>query len=588
MCRESVESVFIHMQAPQEFVHVDISDDKQTNRLHGLSDESKYPLVSDLRLERGWLCSEKETFMEDNIECLHVAEYNKDARYDPSSSHHSITHLKDIERRKSRRRHHKFFIRELSRIKKRDFEKMARDNPDGVSKIRLRDFDNPTERESSRRSDWHQFEAATVKENGQSKVRDDVIEFFKWQTLLKRQRVLGSMYDLKGKNASGELAPDLMPGAAEDLLIVTGAGAQGDQSLAALLTISEDHHLLAHVLVRSRRVSSSEGVLLDETSAITVELPRDEDSRAIGGPILVAGLCNPDGCPAMPPVVWCECMLVAPQPTSVHIDPGDRLVTAGSAAPGDHRQAERSVASGDRVPAARPVAPGDCLLIETINGGTVRMTTVKLLLSFQAKTNFGFTVMFKEVDLRANIDVSKNEMLYIRLPNRKLSKLKMYLSELKQTGYEWQTNLTATLTCYIEKLLKLVHCYDNNLESARPLMSDDEHVPRPDDVQRGLIECYQSMVEVLNWCLVQCICPDITYTLSRCAQKRKNPLTGDVRQFVRFFCYISGAKEVSLSFTHGSVVLWGHADSSHSGYNDAKGHMGFCFSLDELDGSFYC
>jgi hypothetical protein len=35
-------------------------------------------------------------------------------------------------------------------------------------------------------------------------------------------------------------------------------------------------------------------------------------------------------------------------------------------------------------------------------------------------------------------------------------------------------------------------------------------------------------------------------------------------------------------------VLWGHADSSHNSYTDAKGHLGYCFSLGEHDRSFYC
>ena len=72
------------------------------------------------------------------------------------------------------------------------------------------------------------------------------------------------------------------------------------------------------------------------------------------------------------------------------------------------------------------------------------MTAVKLLLSVQAMTDFWSTVVLKGVDLKTNIGVSKNEMLYIQLPNRKLTAFKMYLFEFKQTGFEWQTTPVAT------------------------------------------------------------------------------------------------------------------------------------------------
>ena len=64
------------------------------------------------------------------------------------------------------------------------------------------------------------------------------------------------------------------------------------------------------------------------------------------------------------------------------------------------------------------------------------MTAVKLLLSVQAKADLWSTVMLKGVDLKANIDASKNKMLYIQLPNKKVAALKMYLFEFKQTGFE--------------------------------------------------------------------------------------------------------------------------------------------------------
>ena len=219
--------------------------------------------------------------------------------------------------------------------------------------------------------------------------------------------------------------------------------------------------------------------------------------------------------------------------------------------------------------------------------------------------------MFKGVDLKAKIGVSKNEMLYIQLPNRKLAEVKMYLFEFKQAGFERQTNPIATLTgkmldClgiqvevtqnrmikisksgYIEKSPDLVHCYDNNLEHDRPLTSDDKHLQRPYDVQFALIEFYQSMVDVLNY-LAECICLDFTYTLSGCAQKRKKLVEKDARQFAQFFCYISGTKEFDLTFTRGSVIPWGQARSIHSGCNIANGYMSNRFTFGEHYEAFFC
>jgi len=273
--------------------------------------------------------------------------------------------------------------------------------------------------------------------------------------------------------------------------------------------------------------------------------------------------------------------------------------------------------------------------------------------------------------LKSKIDESKNERLYLRLPDGRVAKLKKYLYGLKQAGYERQTNLTETLTdagyqksdadplvfskwindlfiimCihvddfyvisnsevllgklhrmlnrkygevtiktgdllaylgmqvvveqgshveltqpgYIEKLITMIDFNGNRFKIARTPMSAYEGEPRPDDKDPVEVELYLSYIGALNY-LAQFTRPDIMFALSLCAQKCRHPTKRDLRKVIRIFCYIAGTKSHGLRFARGAVVLWGHVDSSHNSYDDAKGHMGYCFALGETDAAFYC
>ena len=81
-----------------------------------------------------------------------------------------------------------------------------------------------------------------------------------------------------------------------------------------------------------------------------------------------------------------------------------------------------------------------------IKSGTVRNSTVKLLISLQAKTKGVSMVLdIKGAYLKSAITDPEKEKLFIRYPNGKIYKLLKYIYGLKQAGYEWQKNITAEL-----------------------------------------------------------------------------------------------------------------------------------------------
>ncbi len=80
-----------------------------------------------------------------------------------------------------------------------------------------------------------------------------------------------------------------------------------------------------------------------------------------------------------------------------------------------------------------------------IKSPTARSSTVKLLMSIQAKTKARSCVMdVKGAYLKSKVDTSK-EQIYVRLPDGTIAMLEKYLYGLKQAGYEWSETLSQTL-----------------------------------------------------------------------------------------------------------------------------------------------
>jgi len=83
---------------------------------------------------------------------------------------------------------------------------------------------------------------------------------------------------------------------------------------------------------------------------------------------------------------------------------------------------------------------------DLITSGTVRGSTVKLLVSLQAKTQAVSMVLdIKGAYLKSMIKDPEKEKLYLRYPDGRIFKLLKYIYGLKQAGYEWQQNVTGVL-----------------------------------------------------------------------------------------------------------------------------------------------
>jgi hypothetical protein len=83
---------------------------------------------------------------------------------------------------------------------------------------------------------------------------------------------------------------------------------------------------------------------------------------------------------------------------------------------------------------------------EQVKAGTVRGSTVKILVSLQAKTRACSMVLdVKGAYLKSIIQEPNKEKLYLRYPDGRIFKLLKYIYGLKQAGYEWQQNITGTL-----------------------------------------------------------------------------------------------------------------------------------------------
>ena len=83
---------------------------------------------------------------------------------------------------------------------------------------------------------------------------------------------------------------------------------------------------------------------------------------------------------------------------------------------------------------------------DIISSGTAKSQSVKLLIALQAKLGAKSCVMdIKGAYLKSLIKEGSHEDIYIRLTDGRVVKLLRYLYGLKQAGYEWQQNITATL-----------------------------------------------------------------------------------------------------------------------------------------------
>ena len=83
---------------------------------------------------------------------------------------------------------------------------------------------------------------------------------------------------------------------------------------------------------------------------------------------------------------------------------------------------------------------------DLIKAGTARGSTVKMLVALQAKTQAVSMVLdVKGAYLKSSIKDWEKEKLFLRYPDGRIFKLRKYIYGLKQAGYEWQSNVTATL-----------------------------------------------------------------------------------------------------------------------------------------------
>jgi len=81
---------------------------------------------------------------------------------------------------------------------------------------------------------------------------------------------------------------------------------------------------------------------------------------------------------------------------------------------------------------------------DDIKSGTARSASVKLLIALQAILG-SYSVVMDVKGAYLKSKVKEDKQLYMRLPDKRIVKLKKYLYGLKQAGYEWQQNITSCL-----------------------------------------------------------------------------------------------------------------------------------------------
>ena len=80
---------------------------------------------------------------------------------------------------------------------------------------------------------------------------------------------------------------------------------------------------------------------------------------------------------------------------------------------------------------------------DSIKSGTVRTSTVKMLISIQAKLNaYAMVLDVKGAFLKSFMNDKDVGKLFIRYPDGHVYELHKYLYGLKQSGLEWQKNIT--------------------------------------------------------------------------------------------------------------------------------------------------
>jgi hypothetical protein len=84
---------------------------------------------------------------------------------------------------------------------------------------------------------------------------------------------------------------------------------------------------------------------------------------------------------------------------------------------------------------------------DAIKSGTVRTSTVKMLISIQAKVNaYSMVLDVKGEYLKSFMNELDKGKMFIKYPNGSVYELYKYIYGLKQSGLEWQKNITKTLT----------------------------------------------------------------------------------------------------------------------------------------------
>jgi hypothetical protein len=85
-------------------------------------------------------------------------------------------------------------------------------------------------------------------------------------------------------------------------------------------------------------------------------------------------------------------------------------------------------------------------MYKNISSSTARSASVKILASIQAKTSgYSFVLDVKGAYLQSTIVDEEDKKLHVRLPGKQVVKLQKYLYGLKQSGFQWQLNVTQCL-----------------------------------------------------------------------------------------------------------------------------------------------